>query len=175
MPWMKSPNEIVLKEYPHLKEFLPYLDGLNKESPRGQVLISTGYMEQILEEILRALMLEVKPVDDLFIGGNAPLGTFSSRVKLAYTLGLISVDEFHDFELIRRIRNHFAHTMSASFDDPAVQGRCKELRHKASDYGDVVMGSLGQFTSAATAILLNLVNRAHYVREKRLSYGNWKR
>src|SRR5947209_1634118 len=113
MPWLKSRNEEVLKEYPNLKDFLPYLDGLNKESPRGQVLISIGYMEQVLEDILRAFMLEIKTVDDLFKGGNAPIGTFSAKMKAAYALGLISEDEFHDFELIRRIRNHFAHSMAA--------------------------------------------------------------
>ena len=40
MPWVKSDRDEVLKEYPNLKEFLPYLDELNRESPRGKVLIS---------------------------------------------------------------------------------------------------------------------------------------
>jgi mannitol operon repressor len=163
MPWLKSRNEDVLKEYPNLRDFLPYLDGLNEESPRGQVLISTGYMEQLLEDILRAFMLEIKTVDDLFKGGNAPIGTFSAKMKSAYALGLISEDEFHDFELIRRIRNYFAHSMTASFDEQEVKSRCKELRHKAHDYGEVVMDPLAQFTSAASGMLLNLVNRAHYI------------
>ena len=36
MPWVKSHNDEVLKEYPNLMDFLPYLDELNKESPRGK-------------------------------------------------------------------------------------------------------------------------------------------
>jgi hypothetical protein len=68
----QSFREELPQKFPDLKDFVPYLEELNKESPRGKVLVSTGYLEQMLEEILRAFMLEVKTVDDLFEGGNAP-------------------------------------------------------------------------------------------------------
>jgi mannitol operon repressor len=90
MAWVKiNPSEI-LKGYPNLHDYLRYLEELNKESPRGKVLISTGYLEQVLKDILCAFLIENTVVDDLFEGGNAPLGTFSARAKLAFTLGLIS-------------------------------------------------------------------------------------
>jgi mannitol operon repressor len=162
--------EEFLQKYPNLKDFLPYLDELNKESPRGKVLVSTGYLEQVLEEILRAFMLEVKTVDDLFEGGNAPLGTFSSRAKMCHGLGLISDDEFHDVDQIRRIRNYFAHKVSASFSEPTIKDRCSLLRHKAPG-----MNPEGQFTSAAAGVLVNLVNRAAYVAGKKLKFEDWKR
>jgi mannitol operon repressor len=173
MPWMKSDRDEVLKEYPNLKDFLPYLDELN-ESPRGKVLISTDYLEQMLKEILSSFLLKDRVVEDLFEGGNAPLGTFSSRSKLAFTLGLISEIEFQDIDLIRRIRNDFAHDVKASFENDAVKSRCSQLRHKVPDDKGKVSAE-GQFTAAATGLLLNLVNRAAYVSEARRSYGNWKR
>lgn len=168
-------REELLKQYPNLKDFLPYLDGLNKESPRGRVLISTGYLEQMLEDILRAFMLDQPSVDDLFAGGSAPLSSFSARAKVCYTLGLISGDEYDDIDEIRRIRNKFAHEMHASFDDQSIKSRCDNLRHKAQDKDDMKFDALMQFTTAASGLLLNLVNRATYVAEQRRSYGNWKR
>jgi hypothetical protein len=33
----------------------------------------------------------------------------------------------------------------------------------------------GQFTSAAAGMLLNMVNRAAYVADKRLKFDDWKR
>ncbi|MGY4295130.1 hypothetical protein ACVWXN_003225 [Bradyrhizobium sp. i1.4.4] len=79
MVWVKiNPSEI-LKDFPNLQDYLPYLEELGKESPREKVLISTGFMEQVLKESLCAFLIENKIVDELFEGGNAPLGTFSAR------------------------------------------------------------------------------------------------
>ncbi|MGJ5151823.1 MltR family transcriptional regulator [Bradyrhizobium sp. HKCCYLR1023] len=175
MAWAKIDHNDLLEEYPNLKDYLPYLDELNNESPRGKVLISTGYLEQVLKEILCAYLIEDKVVEDLFEGGNAPLGTFSARAKLAYTLGLISAEEFHDIDLIRKIRNDFAHDMKASFKVQVIKNRCKLLKHKVPDHPDRPSSGEGQFATAATGLLLNLVNRAAYVSEKRRSYGKWKR
>jgi mannitol operon repressor len=171
----QSFRDELLEKYPNLKDFVPYVEELNKESSRGKVLVSTGYLEQMLEEILRAFMLEVKTVDDLFEGGNAPLGTFSSRAKMCHALGPISDDEFHDIDQIRRIRNHFAHRISASFSEPTIIDRCNLLRHKAPAFSEVRVPPEGQFTSAATGMLLNMVNRAAYVADKRLKSEDWKR
>src|SRR5882724_12017155 len=128
----------------------------------------------MLKEILVAFLMKEKIVDELFEGGNAPLGTFSSRAKLAYTLALISEPEFHDIDLIRRIRNEFAHDTKASFANDGVKSRCGQLKHQVPDDKGKVAAE-GQFTSAATGLLLSLVNRAEYVSEKRRSFGNWKR
>ncbi|MBC8040763.1 MAG: transcriptional regulator [Opitutaceae bacterium] len=46
----------------------------------------------------------------LIEGFNAPLGTFSSRIKAAYAIGLITKDQFLDLERLRKIRNEFAHS-----------------------------------------------------------------
>lgn len=175
MPWVKINPSKILKDVPNLQDYLPYLEELGKESPRGKVLISTGFMEQVLKEILSAFLIENKVAEELFEGGNAPLGTFSARAKLAFTLGLISEKEFQDLDLIRKIRNEFAHNVKASFDDPAIGNRCKALHHKVPDHPDQSFGPEAYFTTAATGLLLNLVNRAAYVSKKRRSYGNWKR
>lgn len=49
MPWVKSPNEQVLREYPNLKDFLPYLDTQNAESPRGAVLVACSFLDDLLK------------------------------------------------------------------------------------------------------------------------------
>jgi len=64
--------------------------------------------------------------------------------------------------------------MDSEFNSPQVVDRCKLLRLKAHDYGTVVVPPSGQFQTAAVAVLSRLVNRAHYVGQKRSSYGNWQ-
>lgn len=164
----------------HLVKFWPYIELLNNESDRGAVLISTGYLEQQLSGILLAFTLQVPQATDLVDGHNAPLGTFSARIAAAYALGLITEREHHDLTLLRRIRNDFAHDMLVSFDTPSVVDRCKLLKSKASDYGSDELGEVrldpsGQFKSAAVNLILNLVNRAHYVALERCKPRTWQR
>jgi hypothetical protein len=168
----------VRDDYPHLAKFWPYLELLRKESDRGKVLISTGFMEEQLKEVLLAFMLDSSHARRLVATADAPLGTFSARIAACYALGLISEREHHDLTLLRRIRNDFAHDIHTSFETPSVVDRCKLLHHKAHDYtsekmGDVVVPPAGQFTSAAVGLIMNLTNRPYYVREKRRTYGEW--
>lgn len=171
------PDEL-RKKYPNLEKFWPYLDLLNKESNRGAVLISTGFLEEQLKEILLAFMLGNSQAEELVEGGNAPLGTFSARITACYVLGLISDNEHHDLNLIRRIRNDFAHDIHTSFETQSVIDRCKDLRRKADDYdsetlGEVRVGPSGQFRTAAVGLIMNLINRPHYVSRERRKPVDW--
>ncbi len=48
----------------------------------------------------------------LFESDDAPYREFASRIRLARALGIISKQEFDEIELIRLIRNAFAHSIS---------------------------------------------------------------
>ncbi len=168
---MEDPSSIKIEHW-HMKDFMPFLVRLSKESDRGAVLMSTGYLEKVLKDILVAYFIEGSSSDALF--ENGALATFSARSAACHALGLISDDEFHDIQLIRKIRNYLAHEMHSTFEDPQVVDRCKLLRLKAHDYGDVVVGTTGQFQTAAVGILNRLINRAHYVSLKRSKYGEWQ-
>jgi len=163
---------------PHLKEFFPYLEIVNKESERGKVLVSAGFLEEQLKQLLLAFMLKDDRAIELVDGANAPLGTFNARMTASYLLGLIYEIEYHDLVLIRRVRNDFAHSIHASFSTPSVIDRCKRLKLKAQDYTRadgslVVVDAAGQFTSAAVGLIMNLTNRAYYVSKERRTSVNW--
>ena len=163
----------LLDTHPSLKEFGPFLDDLNRESERGVVLISASYLERQLKEIISALLCEGDASTRLLEGFNAPLDTLGARAAAAAALGLISGQEYRELETIRKIRNEFAHDHRTSFADQDIADRCRNLTFSAKDYGDVVVGSRGQFTTAAVAFIMNLTNRSHYVSEKRLKFENW--
>ena len=163
----------LLDTHPHLKEFAPFLDDLNKESERGAVLISVSYLERQLKEIISAFLCEGDASSRLLDGFNAPLGTLAARAAAAAALGLISGREYRELETIRKIRNQFAHDHRTSFSDQGVVDRCRNLAFSAQDYGDVVVDSRSQFTTAAVALVLKLTNRSHYVSKKRLKPGDW--
>lgn len=95
--------EVWKAKQPHLKEFFPYLDIVRSESPRGQVLVSTGFLEEQLRQVLLAFMIENRSAIELLDGANAPLGTFSARISASSALGLISEVEAHDLMERRRL------------------------------------------------------------------------
>lgn len=167
------------KQNPHLDSFWPYQDLLREESPRGQVLISMGFLEQQLRDILLAFMLDVPQAQNLIESNNAPLGTLSARITACYALGLVSDDEHHDLNQLRKIRNDFAHDIHTSFETQSVVDRCATLRLKAHDYdnetsGKVIVAPAGQFQTASVALIMNFINRAHYVRADKRTVKRWK-
>ena len=162
-----------LEKHPHLKDFMGFLYELNSESPRGSVLASCGYLEELLKEILLAFMLKNKVAEELVGDGLVPLGSFSARTQAAYVLGLISENEFKELNNLRKIRNLFAHKVKMSFEVQKVKDLCSNLIFSAKDYGEVRMSAHGQFSTAATSLILNLVNRPHYVGQKAVRYEEW--
>jgi mannitol operon repressor len=173
-----SESTDIRAKFPNLERFWPYLEIIKRESPRGMVLVSCGFLEQQLRDVLAASMRDGSHVGDLLDGASAPLGTFSARIAATYALGLITENEHHDLTLLRRIRNDFAHDIATTFETQSVIDRCKKLRMKAHDYvqaegGDVKVGAPGQFQTAAVSLIMNLTNRPHYVRERRATTFDW--
>jgi len=168
----KTPPPL-LETHPHLRDFMAFLNHLNQESERGQVLISASILDDLLMKTLQAFLIRGRSADKLLAGFNAPLGAFSARVEVTHAMGLISDEEHHDATVIRKIRNEFAHTLTASFDDQGIKDQCASLHSSAKDSGEADVSTRGQFSTAATGLILNLTNRPHYVGKKRLAWGLW--
>lgn len=108
-----------------------FLKEFQEESDRGAALVGAALLDARIERLLLAHMLPGKFADDLVKGGNAPLGTFSSRIKACYALGLITTAEREDLHIIRAIRNEFAHKEHGlSFSDFKISSFCSSLKSR---------------------------------------------
>ncbi len=92
------------------------LDRLNRflvlvraQDDRAMVLSIATFLEDTLGRLLLAYFRTCKSTKELIEGFNAPLGTFGSRIKAVYVFGLVTEDQFKDMEILRKIRNQFAH------------------------------------------------------------------
>jgi len=83
---------------------------LTKESDRGCCLVAAAYMELELKNIISNFLIDMsqKESNELF-NYTGPIGTFSSKIKLAYSLGLISKEISFFINQLRAIRNIAAH------------------------------------------------------------------
>ena len=129
-----------------------------KESDRAAVILAASIADELLKSLLSGRLVPVTSSnDELFDGPNAPLGTFSSRIEMAYRIGLISVKFSRDLHLIRKIRNEFAHNIhGCSFDDARVRSRIVELNNshgiinRSTDYYLEPLSTRDQFLQAAS-------------------------
>lgn len=103
---------------------------LSLESARGKALVGAAILETGLEALIRARLVDASTEIESLVNADGPLGSFSNRIRLAYCLGLVSKDEQHDLEMVRRIRNGFAHSFEGrTFEDvPGAVDKCKDLR-----------------------------------------------
>jgi mannitol operon repressor len=154
-------------EDPHFKAFYAALLELHTETDRGIALVITSFLDKMLSDTLRAYLIENDGSKALLSGFNAPLGTFSSRIAACHALGLISDDEAAQINILRRVRNEFAHEIGVKFDDGRVKDLCNNLR----------VGEDGKprdkFTRSGISILIPLLSRPKEVAAKRLAWGGW--
>ena len=113
--------------------------------------MAAAFLDDQLGLLLRQVFIDDERVADELLEASKPLGTFSSRIDLAFLLGYLGENERRDLHLIRKIRNAFGHTASfIGFDDLPIASRCRELAHS---YHESSYAPRGHFTAAAFAIL----------------------
>jgi hypothetical protein len=79
--------------HPDLKDFAAFLEDFNKETERGAALAAAAFVDDLLQRILAAFLLDTPSANELLNGGNAPLGLMASRTDAAHALGLTSGQE----------------------------------------------------------------------------------
>jgi DNA-binding MltR family transcriptional regulator len=116
------------QESPSLSSFREAAATFEKESDRGSALIAVAWVDDALEACLRSRFRDEKTIVDSLLRQDGPLGSFSSRIKTAYLLGLITASLYSDLERMRGIRNAFAHVRRrVRFKDQSIKDRCKSL------------------------------------------------
>lgn len=115
-----------------LNKLNSYLGNLDE---RGLILSLAAFSEDSLGKMLLTFMLDNKASKELIEGFNAPLGTFSSRIKACFSLGLITEGQYKDLELLRKIRNKFSHSWeNISINDKDISQQIQNLSFSRVDF-----------------------------------------
>jgi DNA-binding MltR family transcriptional regulator len=104
------------------------------ETDRGAVILAASLFDLSLTNLLKSFLVSnPSSKDDIFEGPNSPMGSFSSKISMSYRLGLISSKFSRDLNLIRKIRNEFAHNIQGcNFEHSGVMSRVQELINSCS-------------------------------------------
>ena len=159
---------------PEIEDFSYFLSEFNKESARGAVLSASAFLDERLEDMLKAFLADLESTEELLNGFNAPLGTFSSRIKIAYSLGLIEKNEYDTLNVIRKIRNEFGHKWKdISFSTTKIKDLCNNLIWMGPKEIEDKADSRGRFNFAVAVLLANFLWRSRLIKKEKRNIRNW--
>jgi hypothetical protein len=120
----KDPLNRLLEQVPTPQESQVAWENVRKDGSRGSVVLAGTLVEDRLRALLISRMapgVEKDGPKDLF-GSMKPLSTFSAKIRMGFALKLYGERTFHDLELLKKLRNLFAHgRLAIDFDTPAVK------------------------------------------------------
>lgn len=120
-------------EQPKLQdEWEPFLNEVAHESDRASAVLSAAYLDEMLGKLIESFMVDDNKAVDALLSSSkpyAPLGSFSAKIIMAYCLGLIDKIQYDDLNVIKRIRNLFAHGLHGlSFQSKQISDETKKLK-----------------------------------------------
>ncbi len=159
----------------HAQDLAIFVEELKKETDRGLPLVGTALIDEKLHDTLNAFFIESKSTKNILTGSNAPLGTFSAKIGLCFSLGLIDECEYSEINLIRKIRNKFAHAKHGiSFESDRIRSYCNSLESDSpQDSNYPVNEPRFRLTNAIVCIALRLYYRPDWVKKEKRVIKGW--
>ena len=153
------------------EQWQEWMDEFQGESDRACAVLGAAFLDEQLRALLEAFFVDdPNRMQDIFEKAASPLATFSSRINMAYALGFLAPREIRDLNLIRKIRNEFAHELhDVSFVSPSIASRCAELTQ--CDVIGQTFGTLGP----RYRFVLSVVFLAQRLALRRLGIRNERR
>lgn len=116
-----------IKEQPNSQEVYQLLKEAPTQSDRASAIVLGTVVESSLEDALLSRLIALSKTDyaSLF-EGDAPLGNFSSKIKMGFALQIFGTKTRAELNRVREIRNVFAHARKpVSFDTPEIGHICQ--------------------------------------------------
>jgi DNA-binding MltR family transcriptional regulator len=106
----------------------------DEENDLALAIVGGAFLDTLLENILIEFLVDDEKEVGELLRHEGPLGTYSGKVRAAYCLGLLRKPVRDDLRLVGKIRNRFAHDLSASFTDQQIASWCEALRWHRQAY-----------------------------------------
>jgi hypothetical protein len=154
----KNPLRRLLEQVPTPEEYQAAWENVRKDGSRASVILAGTLVEDSLRALLISRMapgVEKDGPKDLF-GPMKPLSSFSAKIRMGFALKLYGELTFHDLELLRELRNLFAHgKLAIDLDTPDVRSAINQFHCHSRDERD----PRKRFYSVTTLLLSHLILR----------------
>ena len=145
---------------------------MQHESDRSSAIVSSALTEDINARAICNRLIPVSNThyDNLF-GDKGPLGTFSAKIEMGYSLGLYGPIAKGDLHKIRKIRNEFAHELGIDFGHEKIVKICKTITDYPRDDLDVAAAEVAKKPSVKIATRIKFGITVMYLSRRILREG----
>lgn len=173
---MASPNRGQKKEKlsdlrrrpPTVQEVIALSNEMYDAHPTATAILGAATVEHDLDEALRSRLARRDEVLwHKLTGDNGPLGTFSRKIQIARALGAIDEATQHNMDIVRNIRNAFAHSKRLlNFDHEGIAVELdrikipKYARRQHKECKAVKHGPKAAYVTLCHCISMHLVKRS---------------
>ena len=103
-------------------------DEFQFKSDRSVVILGAAYLKTSLGQILESFFIKDKEISAMLLEDEHLLDSFNARIKVAYSLGLISPNEYHDLLVICSIHKDLIGKIEGvRFTDDGIREQCFNL------------------------------------------------
>jgi mannitol operon repressor len=138
------------------KEIADFIEEIREESDRSAAIILAAFVEQTLEQTILSLLSSEKKWRK-----RVERAKFEDKNKIALKLSLVDQLEFDNLEIIRKIRNAFAHAaIRLRFETPEVAAEVDALHDAEKGLPAGMPGALSKrrlkYTSCCIASVMTV-------------------
>jgi len=111
-------------------ELTPLFEEMQNASDRVAAISCAAWVDDSLGAVLSKCFVEMGADwnNRIFNNATAPLNSLSSKITLGYAMGLFGPLTCADLNIIRSVRNDFAHRAAPiSFSEAEIAEKCKKL------------------------------------------------
>lgn len=95
---------------------------------RTVAIVGVAFLDFLLTHLLELFLVQDEKEARRLLEPEGHLGTFGAKVSACYCLGLVGKVVTHDLRVVAKVRNRFAHDLSASFQEERIAAWCRSLK-----------------------------------------------
>jgi len=127
--------------------FEAFNSSLSEESDRARVIVIACWIDEFLKvKLMNEFSKGNAMAHKALFSNSGPFATFSAKINAAFCAGWIDSDVHHDIQVIRKLRNIFAHSYNpVSLDEGDIRNLIQSLKVPRREFYD-----WGQLRAAST-------------------------
>lgn len=138
---------------------------IKDETLRGKALVHGALIEDATTRLLQAYLVPGPSTSEMFSNFTSAAGTWSNKTNLAFAVGLITEEEARAADLLRAIRNDFAHSMEPEIEDASILDRLNKFTRQVG--GDPIMPLLTKYQMLVSYLASSFFSRLNEIGDAR--------